>query len=164
MAWTTPRTFVAAAVLSAAQLNENRDNWNAQFPLGAPAWTGYTPTLTQSGAVTKTVTYAKYTQIGKTIISTGILACTGAGTANAIVTVSLPVTAATGAQRPIGSGHVWDGGGNIPGICELQSTTTLAFMDSTQKVNALLGQTGTAFAIALASGMLVGWDVHYEAA
>ena len=43
MAWTTPSTWVAGAILTAAQLNEQlRDNLNA---IGG-AWTAYTPTWT----------------------------------------------------------------------------------------------------------------------
>lgn len=39
MAWTAPFTFVAAATLTAAKLNEQiRDNWNAAFPVGSLHW------------------------------------------------------------------------------------------------------------------------------
>ena len=65
MAWTTPATFSAGAVLTAAQLNAITNDLKALLPLDQVAWTTWTPTLTQTGAVTKTVTYAKYTQVGK---------------------------------------------------------------------------------------------------
>ena len=45
MAWVAPRTYVAAAVLTAAQLNETRDSLKA---IG-DAWTSYTPTWSSTG-------------------------------------------------------------------------------------------------------------------
>ncbi len=45
MTWVAPRTYVAAAVLTAAQLNETRDSLKA---IG-DAWTSYTPTWTSTG-------------------------------------------------------------------------------------------------------------------
>jgi hypothetical protein len=45
VAWVAPRTYVAAAVLTAAQLNETRDSLKA---IG-DAWTAYTPTWTSTG-------------------------------------------------------------------------------------------------------------------
>lgn len=53
------------------------------------AWTSYTPTLTQGIEVGKTVDYAKYVQIQKTVFLQVVLACTGAGIGGT-VTVSCP--------------------------------------------------------------------------
>lgn len=75
MAWTTPRTWVAGEVGSAANFNTHlRDNLLAIFPNG-PAWT--TPTFaagdyTASGSMTWTLTSGdvalhKYIVIGKTV-------------------------------------------------------------------------------------------------
>ncbi len=170
MAWSTPRTWVAGAVATAAQFNQEiRDNLNAMFPLGAPAWTSYTPTLTQSGAVTKTVTYAKYTQIGKTVIFVVKLTCTGAGTGNNKILIGLPVTAVSVTGIAFGSGSVFDtsAGTVSPGFAEMESTTTIGLMDSTQQTAAatsVLGLTGTPFSVALASGDIVGAAGMYEAA
>lgn len=168
MAWTTPATWVAGAVATAAQMNAGiRDNFNAMFPLGAPAWTSYTPVLTQSGAVTKTVTYARYTQIGKTVHVEITLAVTGAGSANNAVTVSLPVTAASASSQPIGSGYIVDASAvaNYPGVVTMNATTTATFLDATQPTGAVrLGQTGSAFSAAFASGDSVGLFATYEAA
>jgi hypothetical protein len=136
--------------------------------LGAPAWTSFTPVLTQTGVVTKTVTYSKYTQIGKTIIFNFMLAATGAGSANAVVTVSLPVTAASGTSGlPIGSGNIVDASAvtNNPGIAVFNSTTTLAFLDATAATGGVrLGNTGTVFSAALAAADTVAAMVIYEAA
>jgi hypothetical protein len=78
-------------ILTAATMNS----------IGA-AWESYTPTLTQSSTVTKTVTYAKYTQINKLCIVNVRLDVTGAGTAANSVVVGLPLTSAS-ANINIGS-------------------------------------------------------------
>lgn len=67
MAYTTPATWVAGAVLTAAQLNAQlRDNLNAAFPLGVDAWTSWTPTLVNLTLGNGTVS-AKYHRIGRRI-------------------------------------------------------------------------------------------------
>lgn len=45
-------------------------------------WTDWTPTVTQSGSVTVTVTFAKYFTDGKLVVLRANLAVTGTGTAN----------------------------------------------------------------------------------
>ncbi len=167
MAFVAWRTWVAGAVVTAAQLNQDiRDNLQAMFPLGAPAWTAYTPTLVQSGTVTKTVTYAKYTQVGKTVTAQIVLAAAGAGTANAKVTVTLPVTAATMQSQPIGTGYISDASVvfTYPGLAVMDSTTTVAMLDSSQQTAVRSGQTGATFSAALASGDSIGLFLVYEAA
>lgn len=56
-----------------------------------PAWTSYTPTFTQTATITKTVAFARYMQIGKTVFFTLAMNATSAGTAGAFVRVGLPV-------------------------------------------------------------------------
>lgn len=167
MAWSTPATWVAGAVLTAAQLNAQlRDNLNAAFPLAVDAWTAYTPTLTQSATVTKTVTYAKYQRVGRLIVVQGNLAVTGAGTAANAVTVGLPVTAAVGGFMVVGSGYIQDasaGAVNYSGIAVLASTTTMVFANAQgAATNGLLGVGG--FAAALAAGDVVTYAATYESA
>ena len=58
------------------------------------AWTTWTPTLTQSGTVTATVTSAVYGRWGRLIVGQFRLSVTGTGTGSNAVTVSLPVTSA----------------------------------------------------------------------
>lgn len=57
----------------------------------SPAWTPYTPTFSQTATITKTVTFARYIQIGKMVTFQVALAATSAGTAGAFVRVGLPV-------------------------------------------------------------------------
>jgi hypothetical protein len=128
------------------------------------AWTSYTPTLTQSGAVTKTVTYAKYVQMGKTVIVNVLLTCTGAGSAANSVVVGLPVTAAQSTNQAIGSGYLFDASVplNYRAIVSLASATTVFLNPAASTVADVLGN--TSFTAALASGDLISIFAMYEAA
>jgi hypothetical protein len=133
---------------------------------GASAgWTTYTPTLTQSSAVTKTVTYAKYEKIGRLVKVATNLSVTGTGSANAAITMTLPFTANTTALWE-GQGVIYDASGTTiyPGFAAIVTSTTMALTDSTAytTVNVFHGQTG-AFGAALASGDQVAMSMTYEA-
>jgi hypothetical protein len=166
MAYSAPRTWVAGELVTAAYMNQEvRDNLNAQFPTAAVAWSSYTPTLTQSGAVTKTVTYAKYIQIGKTVIVQVFLDVTGTGTGANVVLVGLPVTAAQNGVKPqeVGTGTVYDLSAVLAykGQAILQSSTTVQFRASGTS-SGVLGSTD--FTAALASGDQISFTAMYEAA
>lgn len=158
-----PKTWSAAAVLTAAQLNaELRDALNALLPLNVVAGTNFTPTLTQSGAVTKTVTRAKYFRFGNWVIALYHLTVTGTGTANNAITVSLPVTAAYAANAHCGAGRIF-ATTNFPGIACLTSTTTAGLLDTTTSTTGVfLGQTGSAATGALANTNEVHFWIGYE--
>lgn len=64
---------------------------DAVGPLGA--WTAYTPTVTQSATITKSVTYGFYMRVGRTIHGVFFLTASSAGTAGNNVQVGLPVAA-----------------------------------------------------------------------
>lgn len=165
MAYTTPATWVAGDVLTAAQLNAQlRDNLLAAFPLGVDAWTAYTPTLTQLGAVTKTVTYAKYQRVGRIIIAQVQLAITGAGTAANAVSLSLPVTAAAAGSMIVGVGQIYDASVNagFKGLAYLNTTTTCLLAPTNTTTAGALG--GDTFTAALASGDSYSVSLTYEAA
>jgi hypothetical protein len=160
----TPKTWVAGDVLTAAQLNaELRDALLGAFPLGVDAWTGYTPTLTQSGAVTKTVTYAKYQRIGRTIFFAADLAVTGAGTGANEVLIGLPAAAAATSVQ-IGVGMIYDTSAGIlySGTAGLVSSTTVRIWPAAD--GAAIGLGVRAFVAALAAGDLVRLTGTYEAA
>jgi len=74
-------SFVSGQVLTAAELNSGG------------AWSDYTPTWTQSVAVTKTVNWARYTQFNKWVQGSIKMTASGAGTANNKILVGLPVSA-----------------------------------------------------------------------
>lgn len=125
------------------------------------AWTGYTPTLTQSGAVTKTVTTARYIQQGKVVHVTIRLDITGSGTSSNAVTVGLPVAAAStnGIQ---GTGNIVDASApqRYTAFCAGVSTTTFVFATDTASTSAW----GVSPTTALASGDILYAQLTYEAA
>lgn len=143
---------------------DTSDAWQTAVPLGA--WVSYTPTLTQSGAVTKTVTYAKYNRVGRMINLNVLLACTGAGTANNAVAVGLPVAAATSTGTVMGAGVIFDqsANANYGGVAYIASSTTIQMVPSSANVAVVQGQTGASFAAALANLDTVTFSGAYEAA
>jgi len=149
---------------SGAALTESDIN---QYLMGeGGAWTTWTPTLTQSGTVTATVTSAVYGRWGRLIVGQFRLSVTGSGTGSNAVTVSLPVTSArTGV--PVGSGGVYDLSAvlNYTGNVSLNTTTTLGFEPQGVGVSPNpLGATGSGFTAALAAGDIVQAFFVYEAA
>ena len=75
--------LTSGQVLTAATMNS----------IGA-AWESYTPVITQGATLTKTVGYAKYTQINKLVICHVTCTITSAGTINQVLTSTLPLAAA----------------------------------------------------------------------
>jgi hypothetical protein len=128
------------------------------------AWSTWSPTLTQSGSVTRTVTHAVYGRWGRMIVGIFRLSVTGTGTGSNVVTVSLPVTAAR-ADMVVGTGFVFDASASAQhqGSCFLPTTTTLDLRSygTTAAENRLGVATFTA---ALASSDILGGMFVYEAA
>lgn len=163
MAYSTPATWVAGDVLTAAQLNAQlRDQLLAAFPLGVDGWTTYVPTLTQSVTVTKTVTRGTYQRIGRTVIANINLSVTSAGTVSNAVLVGLPVAAAA-AGGASGFGWIFDastatryaGSFGVAG-----GGVTVEFVGDWSAANVW----GVVPAIALAAGDLIAGTIIYEAA
>lgn len=126
--------------------------------------TTYTPTLTQSGAVTKTVTYASYIRIGRMIIGNIRLDVTGSGSAANAITISTPVTASS-STVVVGSGYFFDASvGAYSGSCALLTTSTFGIYATVTGGLNPLGATGAASAVALASGDILNISFSYEAA
>lgn len=141
--------LTSGQVLTAATMNS----------IGA-AWVDYTPTLTQNVTVTKTINYARYCQIQKTIFVQGQLTITGAGTAANEVVVGLPITASSFTSRIIGPAYIYD-----------QSAFVMynlsAYMASSTTVK-FFYQNGTGWGfqpnIALANTDQISFSFCYEAA
>ena len=79
------------------------------------AWRDWTPTVTQSGSVTVTVTYARYIVLARTVITQAQLSITGSGTGNnAIVIGGVPSVIQpannSGNTAVIGSALVFESG------------------------------------------------------
>lgn len=148
-------------VISEDEWNDVIDTLNSV----GQAWTSYTPTLTQSGAVTKTATYAKYIQTGKTVRGNAYLTVTGSGTGSNAVKVGLPVAAATTAASIIGTGYILDSSANLlyTAVVTVASSTEVQLLAA---VNGAAVQVlgASSFTAALASGDLVQVVFSYEAA
>lgn len=125
MPYTTPATWVAGAVLTAAQLNQQlRDNLLAAFALGVDAWTAYTPTNTNVTLGNGTQV-ARYQRIGR-LIAVNYDLLWGSTTAYAgSISIGLPVPAgATG--KWIGSALYLDANVNdFPGVCRISAGGTV---------------------------------------
>lgn len=160
MAYSTLATVVTGTPISSTTFgNVVKDNFDAAFPLGVDAWTSYTPTLTQSGALTKTVTYAKYQRIGRTIHLMVNLTITSAGTAGNAIVIGLPVAAAS-SSGVLGSFRYLDAGTTVyAGICFGVSTTTME-LASTNNANPF----GVSPAVTAANNDTIQVAVTYEAA
>ena len=126
------------------------------------AWTAWTPTITQTGNVTKTVTSATYLQIGKLVFAEFNLSVTGSGTGTVGITVSLPVTAKSKSGVRIGIGAIFDASTNTQysGVCFQASTTAISYVGDWSGG----GTWGATPAINLASGDNVTGTITYEAA
>jgi hypothetical protein len=100
------------------------------------AWASYTTSLTENGvAVTFSVLYSKYRQIGKVLYFKQRLQCTGSGTSG-VVTVGLPPVAPKYSTTDMALGFLYttNPAGAVPVIRTLQSqsgSTTIAQSSST---------------------------------
>ena len=141
----------------------NGSTWDILSDMGA--WTSYTPVI-KGGAttVTATIVYAKYVQIGKTVILQVQANVTSAGAASGRVTVSLPSTLPTTISSDmtiVGSFSIKDSGtAYYSGSAWAFSTTTIAGIGY-GSVDAM-GVSNPAFT--LASGDTVSISIMYEVA
>ena len=95
MAWTTPGTATAGEVLTAAFWNANvRDNFNAQFPLGATL-TDFVPTLTSGWALGNATYAAKYYKAGNIVSFYAFITVGSTTTKGTDMRMTLPVAAAS---------------------------------------------------------------------
>lgn len=124
-------------------------------------WTNWTPTITQSGSVGNTVTYARYCIIGRTVHVQAVLAITAAGTtANAIVVGGLPgAVAGVNVGNFVGCGsfiYFRTGVAYYAGTVEHFSTTTLRFIAHSS------GLLGSGLNFATANGDALGFEATWE--
>lgn len=153
-------TFVDGQVLSAAELN------------AAGTYTTYTPTWTQSATITKTTNLGQYMQFNKLVVANFSMTATGAGTANNVIIVSLPVTASAN-NSLIGQAYLVDAsigtsGTLYPLIAAYVSSTTMAFYagaaNETDYVTGQAGLTASEVPVTIASGDILVGSIVYRAA
>lgn len=102
--------------------------WAALSGIGG-AWTSWTPTVVQGTTTfTLTVNYAKYTQIQKLVVAVfGLTISSGTGQSGSILTISVPVTAASSATQGWGSTWLYDSSANTAyGAATICNNTTTA--------------------------------------
>lgn len=140
-------------ILTAADLNAAIGTGIVSTGLGA--WTTYTPTLTQTATVTKTVSSAAYMKIGRGVIGQATVSVTGAGTAGAQVRLGLPMAAAHNVV--MASGYIYDSSTTTRYVVSgfQVASAVLAFVHDTSAGNIF----GTTPAVTLASGDIL--DVFY---
>lgn len=139
--------------------------WSTVGPVHG-ALTSYTPTWTQSGTVTNTIEYSRYSRIGRRVEYQFALTATGSGTGANVMTLTLPVTAAY-ASAATAYGCYTFSDASVPsywtGMIVLNSTTTMKFISSaTGSSFTFLGTTN--FTAAVASGDVLTGTIIYEAA
>lgn len=128
-------------------------------------WVDWTPTVTQSGAVTVTVTEAKYCLIGKVCHIYAKLAITGTGTgANAITVGATPVAAqpAVAAGEGMVHGQAWvqdAATANYYGLAVNSSAADWIFVDTNTR-----GYIGTNPNFALANTDKIFFSATYRVA
>lgn len=116
---TSIKSFAAnqddVTVVNAALIDAIHDEIEA-IETGLITWTAWTPTVTQSGSVTVTVTRARYIVAGKIAHVQANLLVTGSGTiTNAIVIGGQPAAIQSPANLIIGGGLIIDTGTQIYG-------------------------------------------------
>lgn len=169
---TAPSTqaFGDAAVVGAVAFAARRDHKHA-MPAGMSAslitneaWATYTPTLLQSATVTKTVTYARWVRLGRTIHFALKLVVTGAGTAANPVRVGLPVAGLQATDNTMGQGYIFDSSAALlyRAIVTPADADEVFMSPTNSDVSNVLG--ATLFTAGLAVGDVVVCAGTYEAA
>lgn len=129
------------------------------LPLGA--WQSYTPTLTQSATITKTVTRARYTRYGRFIQGQFSLTASSSGTTANAVAVGLPVAAAVSSGVVVGNAFIYDASTVLrySGALEL-ATASVAVLVGDWSADQAWGVVPN---LAMASGDLFRGVFQYEA-
>lgn len=145
-----PGTWSAGDILTADDLN------------AIGLWTSYTPVLEQSGTRSATVDYAEYVVINKMCIANVKLTCTTSGSSGSRVNVSLPLTAATTAEKTVvGSGYFFIDGNDVQLVsAAIDTTTKLSFFNEASTGNPW----GQSPSTGLLNGNVISFNVMYEVA
>lgn len=140
------------------------DGTNAVEALPIGAWQSWTPSVTQSGSVTVTVTRARYTRLGRLITFMADLAVTGSGTSANSIVITAPVAAAYASFQVVGVGNLFDtsAGSDYAGVVRFFNSTTNLTIFNSSAPTGNLGTTG--FTAGLANGDSIRISGTYEAA
>ena len=123
-----------------------------------PAWSNWTPVITQGAGVTFTETMAQFVQLGKICIVSCNLSCTSAGTGGSVIVISgLPVNI-SGSFFTMGSATIVDSGtANYIGTANMATASSINFT-----AHSTTNQIGADPSFALASGDSITFTIMYE--
>lgn len=171
----TPNTLIESAKINSNFANIGNSNLSTTAGDIGGAWLDFTPSLTNISIGTggSARNYAQYTQIGKTVHVQGeIILGTSSASVTGIITLGLPVTAATltatgGINLPIGQVRFQDVSasvGNI-GYVDISSTTTCRILTSNvASTYPIATTTSSSVPMTWAAGDLFVYSYTYEAA
>lgn len=162
----TPTSGTRPPASWGAQVNANFDVVYDEVLSQLGQWTDYTPALTQSTTISKTVVYARYVKIGRTVTVNVLLTASSAGTANNKILIGLPVTASTSGII-VGSFYVYDASSSIAytGAAALNATTNVGGFAYGSGGTVYMGSTGSLpSSLTIASGDSVLCHCVYESA
>ena len=142
--------------------------WSTIGPVhgGLTAWT---PVITQSNAPTFTNTLSWYSRVGRMVTGATSLALTSAGTASNTITVTFPVTAASGTDA-VGSGYIVDASSGLYTVIAVAASTTAVKFLTTNNAgtvslaNQTMGSGANAMTAALAATDVITFTFDYQAA
>jgi hypothetical protein len=126
----------------------------------AGAWTSWVPVLTQSAAVAKTITYAKYTINGKTCSGNFLLVATAIGLAANIIGISPPIAPALATFYCVGAG-TYIQVTNLRHAGGLMASAGSLYIQTSAGTNNVLGASPS---IAIAIGDIISGSFSYEIA
>jgi hypothetical protein len=123
-------------------------------------WTSYTPTLTQGATLTKTVNYARYKQIGKTVFVNIAMTITSGGTAGSRIRTSLPIPMISTDIVNLGSGYYFDAGtAHYSGVAIMYDASTVELY-----THATANAFGASPAVTAANNDVIAYSLTYEVA
>ena len=157
MAWTSPRTWVASEVVTAAIMNTHvRDNLKA---IG-DAWTAYTPTFTNLTVGNGTLS-ASYVQAGKWVTYRGSLIF---GTTTAVtgsIIISLPANLLDAASgHPLG----WATCRDVSAVLRIPTTAITLDVNDMSFITTAGANVNATVPFTWANTDELRWQITYEAA
>ena len=154
-----PRAVSSATDELAATIAGLKSRLNELESATIGTWKAYTPTWTQSATITKTVNWARYTQIGRTVHCSVKMTATGNGTGGNAVLIGLPVNASAN-NGIMGMAHFSTSGQTNGRLVLYNNATTVRF--STSLAAAITF--GSSYTTQVVSGDVVHLQFSYETA
>lgn len=159
MTFAVPDDLATGDVFPEAWADQVRDNFTAMS-----TWATYTPVLTQSATITKTVNHAYYIRLGDLIIGFVKMTPSASGTLNNAVLSSLPVAHALSIDSTVGLMYYFDNGtANRAGTVQtndVAGTTAVKFISAGDSI--AFGASGSVMT-QVASGDILDFTFIYRA-